>query len=111
VVGIYSIVAYTVTLRTTEIGVRMALGARPRDVLWLVIRQVMKPVLLGGVLGLAACFVLGRLIKSELYGVSASDPTVLFVTCAGLGVVALVACWLPARRAARVDPMVAFRYQ
>jgi len=111
VVGIYSIVAYTVTLRTTEIGVRMALGARPRDVLWLVIRQVMKPVLLGGVLGLAACFALGRLIKSELYGVSASDPTLLFVTCAGLGIVALVACWVPARRAARVDPMVAFRCQ
>lgn len=111
VVGIYSIVAYTVTLRTTEIGVRMALGARPRDVLWLVIRQAMIPVLLGGVLGLAACLVLGRLIQSQLYEVSASDPTLLFVTCVGLGVVALVACWVPARRAARVDPMVALRFQ
>ena len=111
VVGIYSIVAYTVTLRTTEIGVRMALGARPRDVLWLVIRQAMRPVLLGGILGLAACLVLGRLLQRQLYEVSASDPILLFATCVGLGVVALVACWVPARRAARVDPMVALRFQ
>ena len=111
VVGIYSIVAYTVTLRTTEIGVRMALGARPRDVLWLVIRQAMMPVVIGGVLGLAACLVLGHLLQRELYEVSASDPTLLSVTCIGLGVVALIACWVPARRAARVDPIVALRFQ
>jgi len=110
-VGVYSIVAYTVTLRTTEIGVRMALGARPQDILWLVIRQAMRPVLVGGALGLAACLVLGRLLQHELYEVSASDPTLLSVTSIGIGVVALVACWVPARRAARVDPMVALRFQ
>lgn len=110
-VGVYSIVAYTVTLRTTEIGVRMALGARPLDVLWLVISQGMRPVLLGGAVGLAACLALGRLLQRQLYEVSASDPTLLSVICVGLVVVALVACWLPARRAARVDPMVALRFQ
>ena len=111
VVGIYSIVNYTVTLRTTEIGVRMALGARPRDVLWLVINQAMRPVLLGGVVGLTACLVFGHLLQRQLYGVSAADPTLLSVICVGLVIVAVIACWVPARRAARVDPMVALRFQ
>jgi putative ABC transport system permease protein len=111
VVGIYSIVTYTVTLRTMEIGLRMALGASPRNVLWLVIHQAMRPILLGGALGLIACLVLGHLLQRQLYDVSAYDPTLLSVICVGLAVVGLVACWVPARRAARVDPMVALRVQ
>jgi putative ABC transport system permease protein len=110
-VGIYSVVAYSVTTRTSEIGVRMALGATPRNVLWLIIGQAMKPVLIGGVIGLAACFAMGHFIERQLYGVSASDPTLLAATCVGLVVVAAVASWVPARRATRVDPMVALRFQ
>ncbi|MDQ3802880.1 MAG: ABC transporter permease [Acidobacteriota bacterium] len=110
-VGVYSVVAYTVTLRTNEIGVRMALGARPRVVLRLIISQAMRPVLLGAVVGLAGCLALGRLFQSQLYEVSAFDPALLAAACAGLVVVAVVACWFPARRAMRVDPMVALRFQ
>lgn len=110
-VGIYSVVAYTVGQRTGEIGVRMALGARPRDVLRLVIDQGMRPVLLGVAAGLAGCLALGRLIQSQLYDVSASDPLMLAATCAVLVGVAAVACWLPARRATRVNPVVALRFE
>lgn len=110
-VGIYSVVAYTVGQRTGEIGVRMALGARPRDVLRLVIGQGMRPVLLGVAAGLAGCLALGRLIQSQLYDVSASDPLMLAATCAVLVGVAAVACLLPARRATRVNPVVALRFE
>jgi putative ABC transport system permease protein len=110
-VGIYSVVAYSVTTRTSEIGVRMALGATPRNVLWLIIGQAMKPVLIGGVIGLAACFAMGHFIERQLYGVSASDPTLLAATCVGLVIVAGIASWVPARRATRVDPMIALRFQ
>jgi ABC-type antimicrobial peptide transport system permease subunit len=71
----------------------------------------MRPILLGGALGLIACLVLGHLLQRQLYDVSAYDPTLLSVICVGLAVVGLVACWVPARRAARVDPMVALRVQ
>lgn len=109
--GVYSVVAYTVTLRTSEIGVRMALGAKPSDVLRLIVSQALRPVLLGTVLGLIGCFALGRLFQQQLYEVSAFDPLLLSLTCAGLVIVALAACLLPARRAIRVDPIVALRSQ
>jgi predicted permease len=110
-VGVYSVVAYTVTLRTGEIGVRVALGARPRDVLRLVVSQGMRPVLLGAVVGLAGCLTLGRLLQQQLYEVSAFDPRLLTAVCVGLIGVAVVACLLPARRAMRVDPVEALRVQ
>jgi putative ABC transport system permease protein len=110
-VGIYSVVAYSVATRTSEIGVRMALGATPLNVLRLVITQAMKPVLIGGVIGLAVCIALGHLLQRQLFGVSASDPMILAAVCAGLVLVALIASWVPARRATRVDPMVALRFQ
>jgi predicted permease len=109
VVGIYSLVAYSVGQRTPEIGIRLALGATPRDVLALMIGQGMKPILVGLAAGLIAAIALGNLIASQLYEISARDPVTLFTAAFALGAVALIACWLPARRATRVDPMTALR--
>lgn len=111
VIGLYSVVAYAVSQRTHEIGVRMALGAQAHDVLALVIRQGMAPALVGLAVGLVGALGLTRLMTSQLFEVQPTDP----VTFAGVGLVivavAFAACWLPARRAARVDPMVALRYE
>jgi putative ABC transport system permease protein len=109
VVGIYSLVAYSVGQRTPEIGIRLALGATPRDVLTLMIGQGMKPILIGLGAGLVAALALGHLIAAQLYEVSARDPVTLITAALALGTVALIACWLPARRATRVDPMIALR--
>jgi putative ABC transport system permease protein len=108
-VGIYGAVAYTVDQRTSEIGVRMALGAQTRDVLRLVVSQGMKPVVSGLALGIIATFALGRLIAAQLYQVSAHDPLLLGGATVLLAVIALMACLLPARRATRVDPITALR--
>jgi putative ABC transport system permease protein len=108
-IGIYGAVAYTVEQRTGEIGVRMALGAQTRDVLRLVVNQGMKPVVIGLAIGLVAAFALGRLITAQLFGVSAHDPALLGGATIALAAIALVACLLPARRAAMVDPVQALR--
>ncbi len=108
-IGIYGAVAYTVEQRTGEIGVRMALGAQTRDVLRLVVNQGMKPVVIGLVIGIVAAFALGRLITSQLFEVSAHNPALLGGATLVLAAIALVACLLPARRAAMVDPIQALR--
>src|SRR5438128_4927451 len=108
-IGIYGAVAYTVEQRTGEIGVRMALGAQTRDVLRLVVNQGMKPVLIGLAIGIVSAFALGRLIASQLYDVSAHNPALLAGSTLLLAMTALIACLLPARRAAYVDPIQALR--
>ncbi|MEN6426937.1 MAG: ABC transporter permease [Phycisphaerales bacterium] len=110
-IGLYGLMAYGVARRTGEIGVRMALGARPRDVAGPILRDALLLAVIGVAVGLPAVFVAGRLIRSQLYGVAPYDPVALVGTTGVLVAVAVVAAWLPARRAARIDPMVALRYE
>jgi putative ABC transport system permease protein len=110
-IGVYSVLAYTTARRTQEIGIRMALGAAGPDVLGLVIRMGLQLVASGVGLGLVASLALGKIIATQLWGVSAYDPWTLTCVPVVLLMTGFVACWLPARRAARVDPMIALRYE
>jgi len=111
VIGLYGVMAFTVARRTREIGVRMALGAVQSDVVWLVMREVLMLVGTGIVLGLAGAWGLGRLVSSQLYGITASDPGTIAGAATLLAIVALVAGYVPARRATRVNPVLALRYE
>ncbi len=110
-VGVYGVISYSVARRVQEIGIRMALGASPPNVLLMVLRQGLLPVALGVGLGAAAAFGLGRVIASQLYGVQPTDPATFLGAAALVLVVACLACCIPARRAMRVDPMIALRYE
>ena len=110
-VGVYGVISYSVARRVQEIGIRMALGASPPNVLLMVLRQGLLPVALGVVLGAAAAFGLGRVIASQLYSVEPTDPATFVGAAALVLIVACLACCIPARRAMRVDPMIALRYE
>jgi len=110
-VGIYGVLAFAVALRTGEIGVRLSLGAQRRDILRLVLRDGGRLTILGLGLGLAGAIAIGLAMRAQLFGVGVADPATLFGVVALIGGTALVACWLPARRAARIAPIEALRYE
>jgi len=110
-VGVYGVVSYAVSRRVREIGIRMTLGADARDVKRLILRQAMRPVAIGALLGIAASAAVSQILRSMLYGISVHDPVAFVAVPVVLFSVALVASYIPARRATQVDPMVALRYE
>jgi putative ABC transport system permease protein len=109
--GIYGVMSYAVTQRAHEIGIRMALGAEPRNVLRMIVSEGMKLAALGLIIGLVAAIIVTKYLESQLYGIRARDPLTFVTVAVGLALVALAACYFPARRATRVDPLSALRYE
>jgi ABC-type antimicrobial peptide transport system permease subunit len=110
-IGLYGLMAYAVSQRTHEIGIRMALGGQRRDVLWLVLKEALRLVLIGMSIGLFAALAASRLIANQLFGLTPSDPKTFALASLLLVAVAAFAGYLPAKRASKVDPMVALRYE
>jgi ABC-type antimicrobial peptide transport system permease subunit len=110
-IGIYGLMSYAVTRRTNEIGIRMALGAERSGVLWMVMRESLTLVAVGVAIGIPAALAAGRLVSSVLYDTKATDPVTITASALVMIAVAALAGYLPARRAAKVDPMVALRYE
>jgi putative ABC transport system permease protein len=111
IIGIYGVISYSVAQRTHEMGIRIALGAKPHDVQILVMKQAMMLVFFGGIIGLGGAVAVTRLLTKFLFEVTATDPTTLGAVASLIAVAALLACYIPARRATRVDPLVALRYE
>jgi putative ABC transport system permease protein len=110
-VGIYSVISYSVTQRTQEVGVRMALGAQPGDVIRLILKQGLALTLIGVAAGVLGALAAARVMFGLLYGVTATDPATFVAISLLLAIVAMLACYLPARRAARVEPIAALRHE
>ncbi len=110
-IGLYGVMAHGVVRRTNEIGIRMALGAEGRDIAWMVLREPMVLVVAGLVLGVPTAMFAARLVSNQLFGLNPSDPATLITAAIILSVVALLAGYLPARKASRVDPLIALRYE
>jgi putative ABC transport system permease protein len=111
VVGVYSVVSYAAAQRTHEIGIRMALGAEPRDILKMILRQSVVVVGIGLAIGLAVAFAGTRAIADLIVGIKPTDPATFVTVVVLLSAIALMACWIPARRATRVSPLTALRYE
>jgi len=109
--GTYSVIAYSVSRRRHEIGIRMAMGARPRHALTMILHQGLKPVLIGLSAGILAAVVFGRLLSTLLFSVSATEPSTFVVVAAITVLAAFGACWIPANRAAKIAPLEALRYE
>ncbi|HET7287236.1 MAG TPA: FtsX-like permease family protein, partial [Pyrinomonadaceae bacterium] len=111
IVGLYGVMSYSVVQRTNEIGIRLALGAQSRDVLIMIIKQGSKLIVVGLIIGLAGAFAATRVIASLLFGVTTKDPFTFIAAAVLLAIVALLACYIPAWRATKVDPLEALRYE
>jgi len=110
-IGLYGVMAFVVTRRTKELGLRMALGAQPASVIWLVMREVLILLAIGLMIGVPSAIGLGRFVTSQLYGIKPGDPWIALTSVAVLMVVASLAGLIPARRASRIDPILALRYE
>jgi ABC-type antimicrobial peptide transport system permease subunit len=109
--GIYAVISFAVAQRTQEFGIRMTLGAQPANVVRMVLGEGLRLILIGIALGLASALALARTLSHLLYGIAPTDPLTFVAVPIILAAVGLLACWIPARRAMRVDPMVALRYE